>query len=121
MLSLKVDETGDLVFAGGELQLVSGPEEIAQSCRMAVGTNKGEWFLDLDFGIDFSRIMGKSVTEDDVRDELTEGMFQEPRIQTVDSVDVIFDRAARTFTADIKATSVNGDIITVEGVETVVG
>lgn len=101
--------------------MVSGPEEIAQSCRMAMGTNKGEWFLDLDFGIDFSRITGKGVAEEDVRDELTEGMFQEPRIQTVDNVEVVFDRANRTFTATIAATGVNGDIITVEGVETVVG
>ncbi|AIQ61863.1 hypothetical protein PSTEL_00695 [Paenibacillus stellifer] len=121
MLSLKVDDTGDLVFSGGELRMVSGPEEIAQCCRMILGTNKGEWFLDLDFGIDFSRILGKDVTEEDVRDELTEGMLREPRIQTVDNVDVVFDRAARTVTATITATAINGDIITVEGVEKIVG
>lgn len=121
MLSLKVDDTGDLVFSGGELQMVSGPEEIAQCCRMAIGTNKGEWFLDLDFGVDFSRILGKGVTDEDVRDELTEGMFQDPRVQTVDAVNVVFDRSARKFTADIKATGINGDVITVEGVDQIVG
>lgn len=121
MLSLKLDASGDLVFSGGELQMVSDLEEIAQSCKLALGTNKGEWFLDPDLGIDFGRITGKGVTVEDVRDELTDGMFQDPRIQTVESVDVVLDTKSRAMTASIVATSVNGEIITIEGVEKVVG
>ncbi|MEK3963557.1 DUF2634 domain-containing protein [Paenibacillus sp. FSL H7-0323] len=121
MQSIKLDISGDLVFLDGELQLISGPEEIAQCCTLAAGTNKGEWILDPEMGIDFKRITGKGVTEEEIRDELTSGVLQEPRIQSVDTVTVTFDRMKRTATADFTATAVNGDVITVEGVETVVG
>lgn len=121
MQSLKLDDTGDLIFLSGELQLISGPDEIAQCCALAVGTNKGEWILDPDMGIDFKRITGKGVTEEEIRDELVAGVLQEPRIQTVDTVTITFDRAHRTATADFMATAVNGDVIKIEGVDTVVG
>lgn len=121
MQSFKLDASGDLIFLSGELQLVSGPEEIAQCCALAIGTNKGEWMLDPEMGIDFARITGKGVTEEEIRDELTAGVLQELRIQTVDTVTVTFDRARRTATADFTATAVNGDVITIEGVETIVG
>jgi phage baseplate assembly protein W len=121
MQSLKLDASGDLVLLSGELQLVSGPDEIAQCCKLAVGTNKGEWVLDPEMGIDFARVTGKGVTEEEIRDELTAGVLQEPRIQTVDTVTVTFDRKNRTATADFTATAVNGDVITIEGVDTVVG
>ncbi|OMF28298.1 DUF2634 domain-containing protein [Paenibacillus sp. FSL H8-0259] len=121
MQSLKLDDSGDLIFLSGELQLITGPDEIAQCCELALGTNKGEWILDPDMGIDFARITGKGVTEEEIRDELTSGVLQEPRIQTVDTVNVTFDRQRRTATANFTAMAVNGDVIKIEGVDTVVG
>lgn len=121
MQSLKLDDSGDLIILSGNLQMVTGPEEIVQCCALAIGTNKGEWALDPEMGIDFARITGKGVTEEEIRDELTAGVLQEPRMQTVETVSVTFDRLKRTATADFTATAVNGDIITIEGVETVVG
>ncbi|GGF77188.1 hypothetical protein GCM10010912_22830 [Paenibacillus albidus] len=121
MQSLKIDASGDLVITGGELQMVTGPEEIAQCCKLVLGTNQGEWFLDPELGIDFSRITGKGVTADEVRSEMTAGILQEPRVSEVNDVVVTFDRPNRTVTADITATAVNGDVVTIEGVETVVG
>lgn len=121
MQSLKLDDTGDLVILDGELQLVTGPEEIAQCCKLALGTAKGEWFLDPEIGIDFTRITGKGVTADEVRSEITDGILQEPRVQEVEDVQVSFDPVNRTVTANITAVAVNGDVITIEGVDTVVG
>ncbi|CAH8249327.1 hypothetical protein WJ0W_006513 [Paenibacillus melissococcoides] len=45
-MNFRLDSTGDLIFADGELQMVSGPEEIAQAARVVLGTNLDEWFLD---------------------------------------------------------------------------
>ncbi|WP_379142381.1 DUF2634 domain-containing protein [Paenibacillus sp. sgz500992] len=121
MQSLMLDASGDLVFLGDDLQLVTGPDEIAQCCKLVLGTNQGEWFLDPELGIDFSRITGKGVTADEVRSELTVGMLQEPRITEVNDVVVTFDRSNRTVSANITATAINGDVIKIEGVDTVVG
>ncbi|GBF73045.1 hypothetical protein PA598K_01330 [Paenibacillus sp. 598K] len=121
MFALRVDAFGDLVLLDGELQTVSGPEEIAQGCRLTLGTRAGEWFLDPVHGLDFDAIIGKDVSGESYRDAIAAALLQEPRIQTVDEVTVVFDRAERTAKVHVTASAINGDIITIEGVETVVG
>lgn len=115
MQSLKL-ANGDLVIEGGELLMVEGPEELAQSVRLTLGTNKGEWFLDPDMGIDFAVFNAKQPSIEAMRDEIRAGLHQEPRIATVEEIDIMSDRVARTQLVTFVATATNGDTVT-EGVE----
>lgn len=116
MLTIKLDDTGDIMIHSGQLQMTTGSEEIAQSCRLILGVNKGEWFLNPELGIDHSKFLGKNVSRDEMQDEITSGLLQEPRVQTVETVNFEIDRAARKLTVSFKATATNGEIITAEGV-----
>ncbi|OMD05759.1 DUF2634 domain-containing protein [Paenibacillus sp. FSL R5-0636] len=117
MFTLKIDDTGDIELKSGQLQMVSGQDEIAQSCRIILGINKGEWFLNPELGIDHSKFLGKGVSEDEMRDEIMSGLLQEPRVQTVESIDIEIDRANRSLVISFVATSKEGQVITAEGVE----
>ncbi|PAD73664.1 DUF2634 domain-containing protein [Paenibacillus campinasensis] len=116
MISLKVDQSGDLVFAGGEMVTIEGPEELAQCCRLGIGTNKNEWFLNPDMGINFKLFLGKEIDEAQMRDELTAGLLQESRIQSVENVEFTINRKSRTMLVTFTATGINGETIQ-EGVE----
>ncbi|MEC0092893.1 DUF2634 domain-containing protein [Paenibacillus macquariensis] len=117
MQSLKLDGTGDLMFdATGGLVLVEGTEEVAQCCQIGIGTNKGEWFLNPSMGITFSLFLGKKVNEEEMRSELIEGILQDERIQSVDSVDFLIHARERTMLVSFVATSTKGDLIQVEEV-----
>lgn len=117
MLTIKLDDTGDIVLASGQLQMVAGPEEIAQSCRLILGVQKGEWFLNPELGIDHNKFLGKGVSRDEMQDEIRAGLLQEPRIQTVDTINFDFNRQLRQLIVSFTATGTNGEIITAEGVE----
>lgn len=45
--------TNDIVIENGDLQVVTGPTEIAQGIRDRLMTFKSEWFLDLSYGPDY--------------------------------------------------------------------
>ncbi|QCT03282.1 hypothetical protein E6C60_2570 [Paenibacillus algicola] len=117
MISLKLDETGDLVFSGGELAVIEGPEELAQCGRAAIGTNKGEWFLYPDAGITFSKFLGKEINEEEMRDELSAGLLQEDRFQTVEDIEFTINRKSRTMLVTFTAVGTDGTRVQAEGVE----
>lgn len=81
MKAFKVDEKGDLILENGDLVMIDGDEEIAQSMERRLSTNKNEWFLDLEFGLDYDAIRGKGVTRDRVELAITEAIYQDERIE----------------------------------------
>ena len=113
MQSLKLAD-GDLIFSGDELVMISGPEELAQCVRLTLGTNRNEWFLDLDMGIDFSTFLGKYPNAEAMREELRAGIFQEPRVLTVDGVEILADTRTRKQALSFVATAEDGIVISEE-------
>jgi len=107
-------QDGDLVFAGGEFRMVEGPEEVAQSCRVILGTRRGEWFLNPDMGIDFDLFNGKAPNPEEMQDELRAGLAQEPRIQTVEDITITANKTDRTQLVSFTATAVDGQVISEE-------
>ncbi|KAF6618254.1 DUF2634 domain-containing protein [Paenibacillus sp. EKM102P] len=117
MQSFRLTTDGDLEFdSSGNLVMIEGDEELAQCCRIAIGTNAGEWFLNPDIGLAFRLFLGKLASEEEMRNELTRALLQEERIESVDDVTFSVDRAARLLTVTFKATGTNGEIIQQEGV-----
>lgn len=107
MFSLRLKD-GDLVISGGDLELVEDIEEIAQCVEVVLGTNKNEWFLNPELGIDYSKVVDKS-TETQARNEIILGIAQEPRIDTINELTVTDDRKNRKRAINFKATSVEGE------------
>lgn len=121
MQSLRLID-GDIQFDdSGELLLVDETEELAQCCAISLGTRTGEWFLNPDLGIDFDLFTGKSVNEEEMRDELNRALLEDERIESVEEITFDIDRKARVMTVGFVATGTNGEIVEQEGVEIGVG
>ncbi|TQR29384.1 DUF2634 domain-containing protein [Brevibacillus brevis] len=111
MQSLKL-VNGDLEFDNsGDLVMIDGEEEVAQCVELTIGTNKGEWFLNPGMGIKFRAFLDKKQSEEEMREEIRQGLFQEPRIKTVESIDIIVDKKARTIEVRFVATAVTSETI----------
>ena len=59
MKGFALDEKGDLLIENGEIQLVHGAELTMQTIKSVLGTQKGEWFLNSDEGVNHNEILGK--------------------------------------------------------------
>ena len=103
---------GDLVFnASGNLEMVYGKDEIAQSVEMILTTNKGEWFMNEEFGLEYSQITDKLQTKKDIEFALREAIFQEERIEEVEFNRVDTDHAKRQLVVDLEMRTVDGEVI----------
>lgn len=76
MKALAIGEDGDLIIENNKFKMVDGEELTRQKTQEIIGTNKGEWFLDWEQGINFDNLLGKGVTDDDVRNEIEDGLRQ---------------------------------------------
>lgn len=60
MRGFLLDEKGDIVIKNNEIVMTEGNELLAQTIRIVLGTNKGEWFDNSDEGINNRVILGKN-------------------------------------------------------------
>jgi hypothetical protein len=110
MQSLRLVD-GDLVFEHGELALVEGEADQTQCVSITLATNKGEWFLDLEKGIDFNVFLGKNLSEEEMVEELREGIHQNDFIASVENISITQDRSSRKQLITFVATTTAGELI----------
>lgn len=68
MKGFALDAQGDIIIQKGEIQMIYGSELTAQTIKSVLSTQKGEWFLNVDEGINLDNILGKKlvVSEDEL-------------------------------------------------------
>ncbi len=111
MKSFMLDSNGDLILN----QMIADNDLLAQKCECVLGTNKGEWFVNLNEGIVFANILGKNVTDEAIKNEIFQGLSQ------VDSSFVLTKFTKDTDTnnrkANVSFTARNSNGETVKGVK----
>ncbi len=110
MKSFKLNHNGDLVIENGDLVMIDGNEELRQCLERILTTNVNEWFLDIDFGLDYSAIQGKGKAKERIKLTITEAVFQEPRINQVDIKDIDIDKN-RHLKVYGRATDIEGNVL----------
>jgi hypothetical protein len=110
-LDIALDDDGDLdVLRAAATDLVAGLEGIAQLCRIAVLTFMGEWFANLDEGVDyFGLILGQPFRENVIRAEFRRVLLTVPGVTEVLSVVTTFDAATRVLSVNWRTRTVFGD------------
>lgn len=112
MFSLKVINN-DLVFDGqNKLEMIRDNDEIAQSCERTLTTNKKEWFLNKDFGLDYELLHQKTLNENYLRVGIIEALTIDPRVKTILNLSITADETNRT--AEISFKIILNDGTTVE-------
>ncbi len=118
MKTLLLNEQGDLQLDGqNSLRMVEEADEKLQSVRLLLGTNTGEWFLNLLHGLAYETLLGqKQPSEELIRAAFLEAFEQEERIEEVLELSFEFDRAQRHLTVSFKV-RMDGEVI--EGEEVI--
>lgn len=121
MKTLKLQD-GDLVLVNGEFQVVEGDEELAQAVRIELSTYKNEWFLDAQMGVDYyGKVLVKQPNEEEIRTELVQAILREPRMRSVDTLNILIDRRQRKLSVSFQATARDGSTLVMEEVLTGAG
>lgn len=116
MRTLKVTN-GDLVISNGDFAMIEDDEELAQSVRMNLEAAQGEWFLDLNYGMDREPFETKPFNEEAARLAIIEAATTDERIQAVDQLDLVPDFKTRRLSVTMTLLKTNGEEVQLEGVE----
>lgn len=103
---------GDIVFNSQlNLVMVEGKDEEVQAVERLLTTNAGEWFLNIEHGLEYSRIQGKGITDEQIRLAVMQALAQEERIQEVESIDIVRNEKDRTVAISFRCRIVSGDTL----------
>lgn len=76
MKDFRISDSGDVVLAEHDIQLVDGKDETLQKIKLVLSTNIGEWFLNLSEGIDFSVLLAKRRNDAEILATIEQGLKQ---------------------------------------------
>lgn len=97
----------DIEFVNGQLQTVTGLQEIAQRYLFGLSVYLGELYIDPSFGVDyFNNVFGRSVTDTVVIDELKAAMIDTRGNEKLESFSLTSVSGTRiaNLTAQVKTT-----------------
>lgn len=114
MQGFKLDSNGDVLIESGKISMTSGTDLTAQTLQTVAGTNKGEWFLNEDEGIDFDSVIGKGITEDMQRAEMSDACKQVDENLQLTEFHRELDKKTRAATLYFTAVNQSGETISVE-------
>lgn len=90
----------DIVIENGEVVMVEDTDEICQCVERALTTRLGEFFLNIEHGMDYEEMQSKAPSSERIKLDVIEAALQEERVNLIKSIDVDIDRANRR--AEIK-------------------
>lgn len=103
---------GDLVFDNqGELVMVEGKEEEAQSIERIFSANAKEFLLDPAHGFDFNLLQTKRPDKNLIRLGLIEAATKDERIKTVTGMSIDFDKGTRKVSISCKIITKTGNAL----------
>ncbi len=114
MKGFKLDLNGDVVLSGGDIVLISDDELKAQKVRTIIGTNKGEWTLNKNEGINFNYILGKGITDDMIMTQITDGLRQVDETLYLDDFKCMRDSENRKVSVSFSASNTQNTALTIE-------
>ena len=113
MKCFAVDDKGDVVIKSGKIQLTDRKELLRQKIKTVLSTNKKEWFLNKNEGINFDNILGKKKNEDIIKNEILQGLQQIDSSFVLLNFECNFDKRNRKLVINFKAKTQSGEEITI--------
>ena len=102
---LKQDENGDLIIENGEMQTVTGKEELAQGIRTIISNQLGDASLEPDLGMDYENLIGEDFNEAFAQSDFEDAILeQEPRVVAITDTTFNLDHKTRILSVTLKMT-----------------
>lgn len=111
MKCFRLDSNGDVIIENNKIKMVDGTELISQTIQTVLGTNKNEWFLNIDEGIDFNNLLGKKKNDEIIRNEIIQGLQQVDSSFVLETFNCDFDRKHRKLIINFKAKNSAGETV----------
>lgn len=112
MKDWEIGSDGDLTLALGDFVFVEGSYRVAQAIETTLRTLRGEWFLNLDFGVPyFQNVLGKKMIEQSDFDSIIKAAIVD--IEDVNRIleyESSFDHPGREYSVSFKADTTFGPI-----------
>ena len=106
--------TNDLLIVGGDLQIATGTDAIAQRLQQSLQLWLGEWFLDTTRGVPYrQQVFVKNPNLDIIQADLVIAATNVPGVVQVTGVSFDFDSTSRTLSVEMEVQDSNGQTITV--------
>ncbi|MFP4017563.1 MAG: hypothetical protein ACLFUI_11085 [Halanaerobiales bacterium] len=97
MRSVYLNDNGDFEFNSmNEVKMIDGIDEIKQRLKISLITEMKEWFLNLDFGVPWLKMLGEGDPPAEFRKEVLKVLNDEPAVDKVLSIKTHFDRGDRS-------------------------
>jgi hypothetical protein len=110
--ALLLDADNNLVVTAGRPELASDTDAIAQAIRLRLQMLKGEWYLDESAGLPyFQEILVKNPNTAQIRKVIAERIEGTLGVSALESLDLVFDRTARTLTVTFKVSTDTGELV----------
>lgn len=113
MKTIELTDDGDLLFENGDFKLIEGPQEVKQVLTISLSTNLKEWFLNLQFGLDFTKLREKP-TDEEIRSEIIRVIGQEERVDIINEVQIIQNRKQRLLFVRYEVQLIDGQTLSEE-------
>lgn len=102
--------TGDMTITD-DFRFTTGMETVAQEIKLRLDATKGEWFADLDNGIDYhGEILGHKPSDERVSAIFRKALIETPGVDKVNKLIVNRDAATRLLSIDWEV-SVGSEIL----------
>lgn len=114
---LLLDADGDLVM-GADLEFASGLSAVAQAVKIVVQTFRGEWFLDLDFGVPYferdgvpasEALLGQRFNETKARAAFRDAILSVDGVDSLEELNVTFNVSTRRLDVTWRTLTVFGE------------
>lgn len=102
----------DIEVINGVLQVVEGPDELAQRVEFKLEFFQNDWMHDLGFGIPyFGRVLKRGVDITDLYGVFSFAISEEPGIAYVQELRIVLDPAMRALSVTGSALSESGAVV----------
>ena len=90
MKSFYLNDKGDIELTPiNTLKMIEEDDEVRQRNRLSLTTNKGEWFLNLNFGIPWIKLLGNKASITDIKRIILEKLSEDEAIQEIEYITII--------------------------------
>ncbi len=100
---IALDENGDWLISGGDIQLIGDGPAIVQAVKIAIQFYQGEWFLDVSAGMPWwQQILVKNPNVNQIQGAFRAAILAVDGVQGINSLTLAYDPQARTLAVDFE-------------------
>lgn len=109
MFGFALDESGDVLIENNEISISVGDSLLQQKVLSVLRTKRGEWFFDVEQGVDFDNLLGKGVGEELARYEIERALAQVDSTFSITEFTYEVDKEKRKAIVSFKAQNESGE------------